>query len=193
MAVAAGLGVLTAPLGWWVTDVLERDNDFCNACHLEPGVPLHIAIREDFDGRPTKSLVAVHAAALVASRPPETAAFRCIDCHGGVGFLGRARVKILAAKDAFWFVAGHFEEPAAMAWPLLDADCSQCHPGFEPHDEAGEGGPVPFHALPVHNVALGVGCVECHLSHDPGGVEDLYHLQPTHVRRQCAQCHTEFE
>ena len=57
---------------------------------------------------------------------------------------------------------------------------------------AGEANP-PFHALAVHNAALGVSCVECHLSHTPGGRQDLYYLQPAHVRGQCARCHPAFE
>ena len=49
LLLAALAGLMMAPLGWWVTDRLEADNDFCNACHLEPGLPLHEQIRRDFD------------------------------------------------------------------------------------------------------------------------------------------------
>ncbi len=186
-------GCVAAPVGWFGSDHLEQDNDFCNACHLEPGVPLHEDIRRDFDARPTASLAALHAASTHPSRPGPASAFRCIDCHGGVGFVGKARTKVLAAKDGFWWLVGHFKEPTEMAWPLLDEDCRQCHAGFS-EAEAGAAEPSPpFHALPVHNVALGMSCVECHLSHAPGGLEELYYLQPAHVRGRCAQCHTEFE
>lgn len=186
-------GAIAAPLGWFGTDRLEQDNDFCNACHLEPGVPLHIDLRRDFDRRPPASLAGLHGAASHPSRPAGSAAFRCIDCHGGVGFVGRARTKLLAAKDGFWWAVGHFDEPTEMAWPLWDEDCRQCHDDFgEALARAAEANP-PFHALAVHNAALGVSCVECHLSHDPGGLEELYYLQPEHVRQRCAECHAEFE
>lgn len=187
-------GVLGAPAGWLGTDYLERDNDFCNACHLEPGVALHVDIRRDFDARPAASLAGVHAQAMHPERG-EGSPFRCIDCHGGVGWVGKARTKALAAKDGFWWVVGDFEEPTGMEWPLWDADCRQCHPDFreaEQSPEAASGNP-PFHALGVHNVELGVSCVECHLSHETGGEEDLYHLRPAHVREKCALCHAEFE
>ncbi len=190
---AAIAGAVLAPVGWFGTDWLEQDDDFCNACHLEPGVPLHIEIRRDYDTRPVASLAGLHAAALHPTRPAAEAAFRCIDCHGGVGLVGRARTKALAAKDAFWWLVGHFDEPTEMAWPLWDDDCRQCHPDFQESEAAAAEPNPPFHALSVHNAALGMACVECHLSHEPGGLEDLYHLHPAHVRERCAECHSEFE
>jgi len=186
-------GAVAGPAGWVGTDLLEQDNDFCNACHLAPGTPLHIGIRRDFDRRPVASLAGLHAAARHPRRPAEQAEFRCIDCHGGVGPIGRARTKLLAAKDGFWWAVGHFDEPDGMAWPLLDADCRQCHDDFaQAEARAGEPNP-PFHALSVHNAALGVSCVSCHLSHEPGGLEELYYLQPEHVRGRCAECHADFQ
>jgi len=188
----AAAGVLAAPLGWFGTDALERDNDFCNACHLTPDVPLHQQIRRDFDHQPVVNLVGAHRLAQLPGRE-DGEPFRCSDCHGGVGFVGKARTKWLAARDAFWFVVGHFDEPTEMAWPLRDEDCRQCHADFlEAAARAGDANP-PFHALGVHNVALAATCVDCHLVHDPGGLEELYHLHPAQVRERCADCHTEFE
>jgi nitrate/TMAO reductase-like tetraheme cytochrome c subunit len=185
-------GLVAAPVGWFGSDAIEQDNDFCNACHLEPGVPLHIDIRENFDARPVVSLAGAHARAPHPGRS-ESEPFRCIDCHGGVGFLGKARTKVLAVKDGFWWAVGHFDEPTEMAWPLRDEDCRQCHADFlEAAARAGDANP-PFHALGVHNVALAATCVDCHLVHDPGGLEELYHLHPAQVRERCADCHTEFE
>jgi hypothetical protein len=190
--VATASAALLAPAGWHGSDALERQNDFCNACHLGAGTPLHQGIRDDFDAAPARTLAAAHALAGVQARH-EDPAFRCIDCHGGVGFLGKARVKLLAAKDALVWLTGRFEEPDHMAWPLLDADCRQCHDDFADSSEPGPGGVVPFHALPVHNAVLEVDCVECHNSHDAGGEVDYDFLHPQHVRHQCARCHTRFE
>lgn len=190
LALAAVLGgVGAAPLGWLVTDRLERDNDFCNACHVAPEEPLHREIRRGFDARPPASLAAAHGAARVAGR--EDPAFRCIDCHGGAGLVGRARVKALAGLDAFWYVTGRFEEPDHMEFPLWDEDCAKCHARF---DEA----PAPawqtprFHQLAVHNVELAVRCVECHRAHAPGDAGSHF-LHADLVRSRCARCHTEFE
>jgi hypothetical protein len=186
-------GSVCAPLGWIVTDHLEQDNDFCNACHLGPGVPLHIDIRDDFDARPPRSLAALHAAAQHADPgAPRDGPFRCIACHGGASLAGRVRVKALAAKDSFWYLVGDFDEPHGMRWPLWNQDCTRCHARFEPA-EAEPWRQPPFHALPVHNVALGVNCVECHLVHETGGAPEAYFLKPPLVRSQCARCHSEFE
>jgi hypothetical protein len=192
--VIAGIGgVLSVPVGWLVTDALESADDFCNACHLSRGVPLHIELRRDFDSRPPASLAALHAAQppAAAGSPAEGRAFRCIDCHGGVGLVGKARVKLLAARDAFWWTVRRFEEPTAMRWPLWDADCRQCHERFEVKGD--ELGYPAFHDLPPHNVELGVGCVECHDSHDPGGNADAWFLHAAPVRRQCVRCHPQYK
>ncbi len=184
------LGALvSAPLGWVVTDRLEQDNTFCVACHLEPGRPLHQAKLDDLAAMPPLTLAAAHGGSPLEGR--EDPAFRCIDCHGGTGPVGRARVKLLSAKDAFWYVTGRFDEPEEMHWPLWDADCRKCHDSFEPGDATG--GDPRFHELAVHNEALGVACVACHRVHDPGGLPGHHFLHPAQVRARCAECHPEYE
>jgi nitrate/TMAO reductase-like tetraheme cytochrome c subunit len=189
VASAAVAGGAAAPLGWIVTDRLEQDNDFCNACHLTPEIPLHIDIRRDFDAAPAATLAALHAG---EDGPRSDSRFRCIDCHGGHSAVGRARVKALAAKDAFWWLVGSFEEPDGMRWPLWDEDCAKCHDAFDESD-AEPWQASRFHQLPVHNVELGVDCVECHRTHATGGDPGGYFLHATWVRSQCARCHSEFE
>jgi nitrate/TMAO reductase-like tetraheme cytochrome c subunit len=180
------------PAGWVASDAFERNNDFCNACHLRgeaASVPLHRDIRTDFDGRPAVNLAALHAAALPEARP-EDPEMRCIDCHGGVGFVGRARVKLLAAKDAFWYVVGDFEEPTEMIQPLWDADCLQCHEDVKQR-HSGQSDRA-FHAIAVHNTDLEILCVDCHQAHESGPA-DFHFLRAEVVRPECARCHSEFD
>jgi nitrate/TMAO reductase-like tetraheme cytochrome c subunit len=184
------IGAVFFVVGWAVTDHLEQDNDFCTSCHLESSVPLHIDVRQNFDAFPAASLASLHGSLEVVGG--DDAAFRCIDCHGGASWIGRARVKALAALDLFWFVVGHFEEPHEMAWPLWDEDCLQCHVSFGDTRSASWEDPR-FHELALHNVDLGVNCVECHRAHDPTGNPDYYHLRANWVRAQCARCHSEFQ
>jgi nitrate/TMAO reductase-like tetraheme cytochrome c subunit len=186
---AAVLGAVSAAAGWWATDRLEQDDDFCNACHVSRGVPLHRDIRRDFDRRPPASLAAAHAAAPRAGRT--SGGLRCIDCHGGTGLPGRMRVKALAARDAFFYTIGRFEEPRAMRWPLADADCRKCHARFD-EGEPESGRPPRFHALPVHNARLGVACVECHRAHTSQVDAGFHFVDVSAVRAQCARCHSEF-
>jgi nitrate/TMAO reductase-like tetraheme cytochrome c subunit len=192
VAALALASLVGGPTGWFVTDALERDNDFCNACHLTEAVPLHIDIRREFDAAVPVNLAGVHAGSQLGSlgsRPDDAAPFRCIDCHGGTGFIGRAKVKVLAAKDTLWWLTGHFDEPTGMAWPLQDADCRKCHGGFAV--KAADFEAPAFHDIALHNVDLGVGCVECHLVHLKGD-EANYFLDAPHTREQCARCHAEF-
>jgi predicted CXXCH cytochrome family protein len=185
----AVLGASLGAVGWAVTDHLEQDDDFCNACHVSADLPLHAGIRRDYDARPAASLAARHAAAGLAAR--EDGAFRCIDCHGGKSAVGRLRVKALAARDALVYLSGRFEEPERMRWPLWDEDCLACHASFEAAG-AEAGGSSRFHELPVHNVDLGVDCVECHSAHESGGDPGAFFLRAAPVRAQCARCHSEF-
>lgn len=181
-------GVVLLPSGWLVTDHLEHDDRFCVSCHLPSGVPLHREKLRDFGLRPPDSLASLHAKA--GNRAHADGRFRCIDCHGGTGLGGRVRVKLLSARDAFWYVSGRFEEPKRMTWPLRDADCLHCHKTFRERGASSTN--PPFHSLPVHNGALPVHCVECHLSHEKGGLADRFFLHPRVVRAQCARCHSEF-
>ena len=184
------LGTVMAPTGWIVSDALERNNDFCTACHNADGTRLHSQIRHDFDGRPAHNLSALHAGAGAPKRA-ERSATRCIDCHGGVGLAGRAKIKALAARDALVWLTGNFSEPTEMKHPLGDADCRQCHASFV--EQAPDFGAAPFHSIAVHNVELGLDCVECHQAHEADGAAESYFLRPEHVRAQCARCHSEFQ
>ncbi|HEY8120241.1 MAG TPA: hypothetical protein VII78_02900 [Myxococcota bacterium] len=187
-SLAAGIA---APLGWWTTDRLEENDAFCSSCHLASGEPLHAANAADFRARPALSLAVAHAVAGNAARADR--AFRCIDCHGGTGPAGRARVKLLSLRDGVVYLTGRFEEPRGMRWPLQDADCRKCHTELASASAAAESWETPaFHALPVHNRELGVACVTCHLAHERGGLADRKFLHPQPVRAQCARCHAEF-
>jgi hypothetical protein len=191
LLVALTLSAVAAPLGWWGSDRLEEDDAFCTSCHLASGTPLHAENAADFASRPAVSLAVAHAAAGNEARAD--GAFRCIDCHGGTGPIGRARVKALSLRDAWLYLSGRFEEPHGMAWPLRDDDCRKCHAELASAASAAESWEAPaFHELPVHNRELGVSCVTCHLAHEHGGLADRNFLHPQRVRATCARCHPEF-
>ncbi len=181
---------MVGPAGWMVTDHLESDDAFCVSCHLDVETPLHERKLADFRARPPLVLAAAHGRA--GNEAADDGAFRCIDCHGGTGLLGRARVKVLSAKDAFWYVTGRFDEPDRMHWPLWDADCSKCH-SFDTPAAVDEFETPPFHALAEHNTEMPVACVTCHASHVSGGLADHYFVLPAPVRVECARCHPEYE
>ena len=171
-------GLASAPLAWVITDRLEADNRFCGSCHLDAATPLHEAKLDEIGARPAVNLVSLHTEA-----EPE---FRCIDCHGGVSFANRLRVKTVAARDTALYVLGRFDEPEAMDHPLWDEDCVQCHASYEPErDDA-------FHAFPVHNDAFGYRCVQCHRAHPAGPPAQFYFLDRDVLLPICRNCHEEF-
>ncbi len=183
------LGLITVPVAWRVTDTLEADDDFCNSCHLPDGPPLHRRIRQAFDSRPPIDLAARHASARKGG-PSVSPGFRCIDCHGGVGLVGRARVKVLSAIDGVLYLAGRFEEPETMSWPLEDADCRRCHPNFARKGDGFDG--EAFHDRLGHNTRFSVPCVDCHSAHDRDVDPERWFLNPSFVRTRCAGCHVEY-
>lgn len=173
------LAVLGAPAGWFASDALESNNDFCTSCHLDANTPLHAHKRRDFQASPATSMAAAHHAA--------RADFRCIDCHRGASFPNRVRVKALAARDAVMYVLGRFEEPKAMAHPLWNEDCVQCHARYEPERADA------FHAIGVHNLPdFGFDCVQCHRAHPTGRDPALSYLTSDDVLPVCRNCHEEF-
>ena len=126
--VLTAFALIAAPLGWWGSDRVEENDAFCTSCHLPNGTALHADNAADFAAQPAVSLAVAHAVA--GNERRADGRFRCIDCHGGTGFAGRARVKLLSLRDAALYVSGRFEEPHGMAWPLRDDDCRKCHAAF---------------------------------------------------------------
>ena len=174
------LAALTsAPAGWLISDQLEAQNEFCTSCHLDAATPLHEKKMSEFLREPGASLVAVHRAAQDD--------FRCIDCHGGASFANQLRVKSVAARDAFFYLLGRFEEPQQMEHPLWNEDCAKCHASYSSaRDDA-------FHAIGVHNLPdFGYDCVQCHQAHPTGRKASLDFLETEPLITVCRNCHEEF-
>ena len=177
ITIGSGISLLAGVIAWVAVERLESRNSFCVSCHLEPRIPLHREISENFNGRPPVNLAAAH---LVAE-----AEFRCIECHGGTGFVGRLRVKLVSARDTLMYLTGRFQEPDRMTAPLWDEDCSKCHEIYRVER------PDAFHAIVQHNVRLAYRCVECHQSH-PVAPADLQFLNREVVLPICRECQKEF-
>lgn len=191
VGLAVAVAVAAGGAGWAVSDRLEARNDFCNACHLPDGTPLHEEIREDFDRLIPVSLGGVHGRAFLDDRP-DAPGFRCIDCHAGAGPLVRARVKVVSAFDAARYAVGAFEEPDSMPFPLPRALCLECHERLR-HAAAPGWSDESFHAIPAHEREASLLCVDCHAVHERDGDAFAYFLDRRTVRAVCAECHEDFE
>jgi len=177
---------LLGVLGWQWTDRLDRDNDFCNACHLPGGTPLHRELRERFDRVVPSNLAGVHGRGWVESR--EDSAFRCIDCHSGSGWLERGRVKLLSARDGLRYLVGSFEEPDRMTTDLSAATCKRCHPTFR-HSAAPGWTLTAYHGRPEHDRPGTPLCVRCHAVHAEGGDPFAYFMDRSRLDEVCRTCH----
>lgn len=160
----------------------EQDNRFCISCHLPDGERLHGELFDRYAANPPVDLSALH-------KSKEDV--KCIDCHGGVGVVGRSRVILLSARDALKYVAGRFEEPERMATPLWDQDCVRCHADYNrgPWLEEFQAGGRDFHKHPDHRT-LPITCVECHASHVAGDPR-IGFLNNEIVLPLCQKCHRE--
>jgi len=181
--------ILVLVLSWPISDRIEQRNDFCNACHLPDGTPLHERVRQDFDRVIPVSLGGVHGRGWVEER--EDSDFRCIDCHAGAGAVERTQVKLLAARDALRYLVGTFEEPEGMPYALSNTVCRSCHPTFR-HSAAPGWTLEAYHGLPEHDDAADApACVDCHAIHTRDGDAFAYFMARPRVAARCRACHAD--
>jgi len=178
--------ILLSGIGVVGSDRLERENDFCNACHLSADTPLHLEIREYFDRVMPQNLAGVHGRGWIEER--EDPAFRCIDCHAGSGLLERGKVKILSARDGLRYLVAGFDEPEEMAFDLSRETCLRCHPSFR--SSAAPGWTLwAYHGDSAHDGSDAPRCVRCHSVHQTDGDAFAYFMSRERVDHQCRECH----
>ncbi len=171
IAFAAGIG------GVAYVSYQEQDDRFCVSCHTQPEME-YLARNLRADER--------QAAEDLASFHHRKKQVRCIDCHVGEGFLGRATVLSLAAWDAFKHHAGIARQPAAIVFPVQNEACIKCHaqdvqkPGFENHEHNKYSDPKespPF-----------IRCTDCHVTHRPGDERTAFQFRDA-IFPKCEYCH----
>jgi len=127
----AGVGLVGAVGGERYASHLEQDNNFCGSCHTQPET----------------EYLTRYARAVAQNDAPDLASFhhrkkeiKCIDCHTGEGFIGRAQVFSLATWDAVKHYTGIQRQPATIVVPVQNEACIKCHAdtlakkGFDNHE-----------------------------------------------------------
>lgn len=170
-----GVVVLVGGLDW--ISSAEQDDEFCASCHTQP--------ESEFFDR--------NVSADATGSPEDLASFhhriqgvRCIDCHVGEGFIGRAAVVSIAAWDAIKHYTGLQRQPATIVVPIQNQACAKCHAsdirraGFENH---------------YHNEYFdpklsppAIACAECHESHRVGDQRTAFQFRDAILPR-CEYCH----
>lgn len=181
LALLGASGILVASYSIAYVTLREQDNTFCISCHAPGGGGwLHGAKydRTVGKGAGTRDLTTLHYRELV----------KCIDCHGGVGAIDRARILSVAAIDSLRYLADRYEEPTRLRAALWDRDCTWCHRGFTVvYAEEDVARQRKYHAHPSH-LNVPVACIACHTSHEPADPK-LQYLRAELVRPQCRRCH----
>jgi len=174
LLVAAGIFIFIVG-GFSVAASMEEHDTFCASCHTQP--------ESDYYGRS-------HAA-----NPIDLASFhatkqtRCIECHSGVGTLGRANAIMLGARNAVYFYTGTAKQPAPLTVPLGDDHCVKCHASvYEATDFNNH-----FHnLLPRWQAASPntvASCEDCHSGHTTDGTAQTTFLSQTKTDQVCQDCH----
>ena len=166
---------LVGGVGW--VSYQEQDDHFCISCHTQPET-------QYFD-RNTRA-DATGSAEDLASFHHRTKGIRCIDCHVGEGFVGRAQVVSIAAWDAFKHYTGLARQPATIVIAVQNEACAKCHaqdisaPGFENHFHNKYFDPKltpPF-----------ISCTHCHVTHRLGDERTAFQFRDAILPR-CEYCH----
>jgi predicted CXXCH cytochrome family protein len=177
--VLMGLGSALA-----ATKAEERDSN-CASCHSEPETTYVQRAQNPHAHAVDLASAHAHVANNVTA---DTNAIRCIDCHSGPGFMGRAKALTLGARDAFRWFTNTATQPALTTVPIADENCIKCHTDtptdtrFDKH----------FHGLLAQWQAQDVRagrCVACHTAHTTDGNAAIGFLQQQRTQQVCDQCH----
>ena len=152
----------------------ENRDSFCASCHTEPE---SVYVQRESASAPT-DLASFHA----------TKNTRCIDCHSGKGYPGRAAALLLGARDLVAFVSKHYAQPAPLTQPISDIHCLKCHSDLTSKRDFNN----HFHVFLAQWQAQdpnAAGCVDCHESHITTGDATIAFLNQGDTRQVCNSCH----
>ncbi|MEW5719870.1 MAG: hypothetical protein AB1817_14675 [Chloroflexota bacterium] len=177
LTLGAGIVVIAIAVSVLYVSHQEQANEFCASCHTEPQVEYLARYMRAVERESAEDLAAFHY---------RKQGIRCIDCHGGVGITGRARVLVFAARNAFKQYTGFAQQPVVLALPLPNQACLKCHepkmrePGFENH----------MHNKPYYNPepVPAIRCTDCHPAHRSGDERAAFLFRATILPR-CEFCH----
>jgi hypothetical protein len=153
----------------------ENQDQNCAACHTQPETTYAARSR------------AASAVDLASAHGPLQSGHsgygRCIDCHSGVGLLGRAESLTLGANNAFKHFAGIARGPSVTTAPIADANCLKCHTpvltaeGFDNH----------VHTYLPRWRAKSASAATC--AHTTDGSVSAGFLAQSRALAQCDACH----
>jgi len=181
------VALVIAAGGFTFAATQESHDSFCGSCHTQPE--------------------STYLQNSTASQPVDLASWhttqstRCIDCHSGVGVLGRMQADLLGAKNAFKWYTGTAIQPAPLTQPIGNGNCLKCHQQVTqsayvpknqdlPVEEEAQNG--HWHLFLSRWQALDASaarCVTCHSAHTTDGDKTIFYLNQQHTLSVCESCH----
>jgi nitrate/TMAO reductase-like tetraheme cytochrome c subunit len=113
LLIACGVALLFTAGGFSFAATKETHDNFCASCHTQPESTFY----QRSIAAQAVDLASIHTAKSV----------RCIDCHSGVGVIGRIQAEMLEAHNALAFYTGTAVQPAILTKPVGDDSCLKCH------------------------------------------------------------------
>lgn len=187
------IGIILAVSGFRFAAAQETHDSFCTSCHTQP----ESTFFQRSTGAQPVDLASYHAAQQT----------RCIDCHSGMGVLGRMQAEMLGARNALAWYTHTAVQPARLTFPISDADCLKCHQDISqrgyipklqitiPEGSGGrerEGRNNHWHELLARWQAASPTagtCTSCHSGHSTDGNPQNGYMIDQVTRAQCDACH----
>jgi predicted CXXCH cytochrome family protein len=168
-----GVFILAGITGFTATRFENRDA-FCASCHTEP----ETAYYQREASAPPVDLASFHFGKQT----------RCIDCHSGIGPIGRATALALGARDLTAFISQHYAQPAPLTRPISDANCLKCHSDVTQRQDFNN----HFHVFLSQwqsQDPTAATCASCHQAHVTTGSADIGYLNQDVTQQVCQRCH----
>jgi Doubled CXXCH motif (Paired_CXXCH_1) len=170
------LGVLLAAGGFAFAASQEQHDAFCASCHSQPESTYY---QRSLAAQPV-DLASVHTPKNVT----------CINCHSGVGVIGRMTAELIGARNATFWYTGRATQPAPLMFPIGDANCLKCHQDVT--GSRSQNNHFHYFLARWQSVDPQAGhCVTCHGGHTTDGTVDILFLNQATTEAICQSCHNQ--
>jgi nitrate/TMAO reductase-like tetraheme cytochrome c subunit len=174
LLIACGFALLFTAGGFSFAATQETHDSFCASCHTQPESTFY------------QRSVDVQAVDLASAHTIKDV--RCIDCHSGVGVVGRIQAEMLGAHNALAFYSGTAVQPAILTKPVGDDSCLKCHQNVTFNRSRNN----HFHAFLARWQSVDPNastCGGCHGGHTTDGSSQTGFMAQNTVQNVCESCH----
>lgn len=186
IGVAGCAALLLGVGGFSFVAAQEEQDNFCASCHTEPESTYY------------DRAVAAEKVDLATAHKLDKE-IRCIDCHSGIGLVGRVEAQLMGARNAVMWYTGSATQPAPLTIPIGDDHCVKCHADvttkeFDLAERSKLFGPRGhYHSYldewQAADPQATANCTTCHSGHELGANARSTWIVPVSVQNVCESCH----